>query len=799
MKKTLNILLFAVLASFLFTNSSTLAGNHMENVIVVFEEEIDENTLTNLNGKVDQAFKHIPIVSGEMPAQAMKALENNPNVLAVEVDQLVEITNWDMEWGINRIEAPRSWESGLSGKGIKIAVLDTGIAEHPDLPLAGGVSVTSYTDTYFDDHGHGTHVAGIIGAKGNSTVRGIAPEASLYAVKVLNGSGTGYLSDILKGIEWAVNNQMDIINISLGVVNDSISLNQAVDNAYDKGILVVASAGNKGNSDGSGDTVLYPARFNSVIAVSATDINNNRGSFSATGPAIEIAAPGVNILSTDLSNRYSRRSGTSMAAPYVSGVLALMKESAPEQNHVELRKLMQQSAIDIGTAGKDNFFGYGLVQAPTSDGNGNKNAQILKLGDQGEAVLQVNNYLQKLGFLSSSDVSDSFSRKTENSVREFQKYYNIKVSGLVDENTLKRLKDNAVNSPQRGDKSTEIQSLKLDLVRTGFGTHWTNPSTLYGTETVNEVRSFQKYYGLKVNGIMDHITRAKLEEILSSPYQQGNRSGEIQRLKTELQKTGFGTHWSPPTTLYGSETANEVRSFQQYYGLRVNGIMDEITLAKLNEILSSPYQQGKRSREIQQLKIELQKTGFGTHWSPPTTLYGSETANEVRSFQQYYSLRVNGIMDEVTLARLNEILSSPYQQGNRSGKIQQLKLELQKTGFGTHWSPPTTLYGSETTNEVQSFQRYYSLRVNGIMDEVTLAKLDEILSSPYQQGNRSREIQLRKLDLQKAGFGTHWSPPTTFYGLETVNEVKSFQEKHGLAVNGILDEVSLRKLESLIK
>ncbi|WP_235426967.1 S8 family peptidase [Cohnella kolymensis] len=243
--------------------------------------------------------------------------------------------------------------------------MDTGIAPHEDLSVTGGASFVSYTASYADDNGHGTHVAGIIGARNNTIgVVGIAPDSSIYAVKALDYDGSGYLSDIIAGIDWSITNRMDLINLSLGSPQDSLTLHQVVDKAYSNGILVVAAAGNNGTANGSGDTLEYPARYESAIAVAAIDSTNQRGYFSATGSKVEVAAPGVNVTSTYLNNSYATMSGTSMATPYVTGNLALIKQANPTLSYTALRSKLDQTVVDLGAAGRDTWYGYGLIQAP---------------------------------------------------------------------------------------------------------------------------------------------------------------------------------------------------------------------------------------------------------------------------------------------------------------------------------------------------------------------------------------------------------------------------------------------------
>ncbi len=250
---------------------------------------------------------------------------------------------------------------------MKIAVLDTGISNnHPDLTVSGGINLVgkSKNNKWSDDNGHGTHVAGIIAARNNSIgVVGVAPDAQLYAVKVLDAYGSGYISDIIEGIDWAVQNNMHVVSMSLGTSSYSQALNDTTINAYKAGILLVAAAGNSGDRNLFTDDVLYPAKFDSVIAVSAIDYNNIAPGWSADGVKIELAAPGVDIYSTWLNGGYTNESGTSMAAPFVSGTAALIKSKNISMTTQEIRNTLAYNAIDLGDIGRDKTYGFGLVQA----------------------------------------------------------------------------------------------------------------------------------------------------------------------------------------------------------------------------------------------------------------------------------------------------------------------------------------------------------------------------------------------------------------------------------------------------
>jgi subtilisin len=209
-----------------------------------------------------------------------------------------------------------------------------------------------------DDNGHGTHIAGTISALNNDIgVIGSTPDSELYAIKVLDQYGNGNYSDIIAEIEWALANNMDILNMSFGGVNSSRTLKTAVDNAYKSGILLVASAGNYGY-DKKG-TITYPAKYDSVIAVGAVDEQNNWAGFSSVGRELELVAPGVNIIST-VPGGYAAFNGTSMASPHVVGVASLVWSEQPDLNNIELRNILNQSSEYLG----DPFlYGKGMVNA----------------------------------------------------------------------------------------------------------------------------------------------------------------------------------------------------------------------------------------------------------------------------------------------------------------------------------------------------------------------------------------------------------------------------------------------------
>ncbi len=164
-------------------------------------------------------------------------------------------------------------------------------------------------------------------------------------------------------MEWAVENDMDIISLSLGTNVYSQALEDACDFAYNSDVLIVAAAGNSGDGNSGTNNVEYPAKFDSVIAVSAVNCNNIAPTWSSDGVEVELAAPGVDICSTDLDGSYTYKSGTSMTSPFVSGVAALIKSENLSLSSQEIRDLLAQNVVDLGIAGRDETFGFGLVQA----------------------------------------------------------------------------------------------------------------------------------------------------------------------------------------------------------------------------------------------------------------------------------------------------------------------------------------------------------------------------------------------------------------------------------------------------
>jgi thermitase len=264
------------------------------------------------------------------------------------------------QWNLHKIEAPAAWETEL-GRGAKVAVVDTGIAaNHPDLKdkIAAQTDVVRDDNVAEDDRGgHGTHVAGTVAAATNNGkgVAAVCPSCKLLIAK--SGDRTGlWDSDVVQGVYWSVDNRAKVINLSLGFAGESRILEDAVDYAWQHGVVVVAAAGNFDTDEPS-----YPAAYDKVISVAATDEADKRADFSNYGK-IDVAAPGVGILSTvPGADRYGVKDGTSMASPHVAalaGLLAAQGLTAPE-----IRRRIEKTAVDLGNAGKDRLYGWGRIDA----------------------------------------------------------------------------------------------------------------------------------------------------------------------------------------------------------------------------------------------------------------------------------------------------------------------------------------------------------------------------------------------------------------------------------------------------
>lgn len=309
-------------------------------------------------------------VDCKFKAQQVADLENDPifSIPPYKVEQVFATYSETMDWGLELMGVPGIWKLS-KGEGAKVAILDTGIAlEHPDLrdSIADAKDFTNSRSGPNDVQGHGTHVAGTVAARENSSgVIGVAPKALLWVAKVLGDNGSGNAVSIAQGIEWAINNKVHIISMSLGSSIPIPLIENAIKKAVKAGIFVICAAGNEGPTLG---TVGYPARYKEAISVGSIDRRRRVSRFSSRGPQVDIVAPGDQILSCYPPKGLAKLSGTSMATPFVSGIVALkvarqMKFPGgdPINSQQELMKVLRESATDMHTPGHDSHYGYGIL------------------------------------------------------------------------------------------------------------------------------------------------------------------------------------------------------------------------------------------------------------------------------------------------------------------------------------------------------------------------------------------------------------------------------------------------------
>lgn len=350
-------------------------GEYAPNEILVrFTESATEESIlkcvSSANATVSSSIEDLNIWVVQIPfgkvAESIAAISlcpeiryAEPNYMASIADTIPADPDWSLQYGLVNIRAPQGWDYSTGSAAVTIAIVDTGVdLSHPDLAakiVPGHNSINVFSSPQ-DDNGHGTHAAGIAAASGNNGVgvAGVSWGARIMPIKVLNSIGNGNFADVADGIIWATNHGAQVINLSLGGASSSITLQDAVNYAYGNGVVLVAAAGNTG-----GNFVLYPARYSNVIAVGAVDSANKRLSNSTIGPELDLVAPGSFIYSTVVGG-YGYKSGTSMAAPYVSGLAAILRSVNISPASITFQ--MKSTALDLGAIGVDDSYGFGLIQ-----------------------------------------------------------------------------------------------------------------------------------------------------------------------------------------------------------------------------------------------------------------------------------------------------------------------------------------------------------------------------------------------------------------------------------------------------
>lgn len=343
-----------------------MVGTKVRERIILFKTRLHRGELTPphfrlMNWMGAHEVRTLPNVNGVVcmvPAGVSdEEIMDTGGVLAVEENIRIRLLPWLHQksnmpwwnddqlipWGVHYIGSDTCWQE-TKGQRVRVAVVDSGIdGDHPDLRenLKGGVNLLKRGASYQDDNGHGTHIAGTIAAQDNGNgVVGVAPEAWLYSVKVLDELGDGTILGAIEALHWCMHNRISVVNMSFGTDKYSRAFEEAVRSAHEHGLLIVAAAGN----DGEPGTVDYPAVFEQTLCVAAVDSRGRLASFSSSGPEVDLLAPGSNIISSYRWGTYVNLSGSSMAAAHVSGAAALLKARYPGEGIDVLRRRLISGA-----------------------------------------------------------------------------------------------------------------------------------------------------------------------------------------------------------------------------------------------------------------------------------------------------------------------------------------------------------------------------------------------------------------------------------------------------------------------
>jgi len=323
-------------------------------VIIGFKEKPDPDLIRTYGGEIKSVYTIIPAIAGRVPRSKVSKLAEEESVEYLEEDLVVRVLNATATWNINKVKAPEVWNTSVSGSGAIVAILDTGVnycLSDLDTNYLGGYDFYNNDTDPMDDYGHGTMCTAIAVAEGNSMYVGVAPGAYYYAVKAFNSVGLGRVSDIISGIEWATkgndgivatDDDADVISMSFGLHTDLESVEDACDSAKAAGVTLVAGSGNDGDN-----FPLYPARYNSVISVGATDIDGQIPEWS--NRKIDLVAPGVDVPTLNMGGAVTSGHGTSMSCPHVSGAVALLvQQNGGNIDPDHARQIVKDGADDLG-------------------------------------------------------------------------------------------------------------------------------------------------------------------------------------------------------------------------------------------------------------------------------------------------------------------------------------------------------------------------------------------------------------------------------------------------------------------
>jgi len=367
---------------------------YLNDIVVRFTEELSDDELGRIRNAIDASwvqktgYAYI-FRSNSMTYEQMLAYFRDqystkyiePHYMYVTNEAPNDALYADYQWNLPATRTESGWKLAEQGEEVIVAVVDTGVdLDHPDLKnkLVEGYNVYTEGSDADDDVGHGTHVAGIIAAEINNYegIAGMAPHTRIMPVKVLDSTGAGSTYAVAQGIIWAADHGAKVINLSLGNYAEAQFLHDAIQYAYDRDVVLVAATGND-HTESPG----YPAAYDEVLAVGATDSSGQLAQFSNYGTYVDVAAPGVSIASTYPGNQYAALSGTSMASPHVAALAAMIRSVNPSLSNEEVMDLIRSTCDDLGESGHDIYFGYGQIDVARALSAATNGQSALNWGD----------------------------------------------------------------------------------------------------------------------------------------------------------------------------------------------------------------------------------------------------------------------------------------------------------------------------------------------------------------------------------------------------------------------------------
>ncbi|MCR6094941.1 S8 family serine peptidase [Salipaludibacillus agaradhaerens] len=768
---------------------------------------------------------------------------------------------------VELLEVTDLWDKGLSGEGVKVGVIDSGIDyHHPALSEAykGGSSfVNDGQETPLEGHDgvrttHGTNVSGIIAAQGTENVefKGVAYGADLYVYRVLGNSNTGRTSDIIKAIEQAIRDDVDVINMSLGrKANEADTpLTRSINNTVKGGIPIVVANGNNGSNQ---KTVGDPATAELAISVGATAFENSTervADFSSRGPVDgtytikpDVVAPGVGIYSTtalsstgseSYENAFNYYSGTSMSAPYVTGVIALLLEEdstlTPEELKVRLMNTAEPIANtfinDTGggsvralkafqtpvTVSQQSNMPYPLENEEISYKTGSVNLGVLKLGGEleRELTLEIMNYSEETieydiiwnpyyNSLNSDEFSIDFpsqvlvdggsSKTITVNIKSQNLSTNMYVEGMLKFETAEKPH---ITVPIGGMTEVLSNPIKSFNISSNYVNASTTGITINYTVGVDAIERRMSVIDLETNDILGEVQDFS-----------GNNSGDFNwDLKIlsegEEKKLTDGNY----KIILTAHTESD-HFFQKGINLTVSSVAPTTELKSLDltdnliegKILS-PFSDDKMVTEALTVEFSLQQEQEEYYASGSVTLAedGSfNIKNKLHPGSSILTINSSDIAGNKNEETFNINWSGEFSEGDRGVAIEAFKEKMRLLGFEVT-NEDKDFFGSEMKEKLLALQGYYSLDITGHIDKKTQKDINKILTTSFKDGQNSPAIQEFKQTLTILGFGTFPDNPSYNYGLVTKRVVEEFQLHYGLIANGIGDSVTLSKMEELL-